>query len=222
MKRVELETIYKARKRPVGGLNDASIIDGEMLVNEYLITISSDISDKLLSPFGRTLADLDDPLLPYEYNVPYTPTGEVTAGSFVVGTAYTILTVGTTNFMLIGASANTIGVSFIATGRGSGTVTVTYSELEDCVLFRCIWPVRLDYSVTPAVYVDSKTFDQSNIPLIQRAIEDTMISFAVYNWMMDNNIPDWQRYELNHLNKYDNLRGLTTRRINLKRTYKLY
>lgn len=45
----------------------------------------------------------------------------VTAGSFVVGTEYTILSVETTDFTAIGASANTVGVVFIASGVGSGT-----------------------------------------------------------------------------------------------------
>ena len=45
----------------------------------------------------------------------------VTAGNFIIGVTYTINTVGTTNFTLIGASANTIGVTFTATGVGSGT-----------------------------------------------------------------------------------------------------
>lgn len=49
----------------------------------------------------------------------------VTAGSFVTGKAYTITTLGTTNFTLIGASANTVGVTFVATGAGSGTGTAT-------------------------------------------------------------------------------------------------
>jgi hypothetical protein len=52
-------------------------------------------------------------------------TTTVTAGSFVVGAVYTILTVGTTNFVSIGASASTVGVVFTATGVGSGTGTAT-------------------------------------------------------------------------------------------------
>lgn len=47
----------------------------------------------------------------------------VAAGSFVVGDAYTIATVGTTDYTLIGASANTVGVQFTATGAGTGTGT---------------------------------------------------------------------------------------------------
>ena len=49
--------------------------------------------------------------------------GKTTAGSFVSGATYTILTVGTTDFTAIGASSNTVGVEFIATGAGSGTGT---------------------------------------------------------------------------------------------------
>jgi hypothetical protein len=49
----------------------------------------------------------------------------VTAGSFVVGATYTILTVGTTTWTSIGAASNTVGVTFVATGVGSGTGTAT-------------------------------------------------------------------------------------------------
>ena len=54
-------------------------------------------------------------------------TATVSAGSFVVGSSYTIASVGTTSFTAIGASANTVGVTFTATGTGSGTGTATYS-----------------------------------------------------------------------------------------------
>lgn len=50
-------------------------------------------------------------------------TQSVAAGSFVVGTTYTILSVGTTNFTLIGAASNAVGVTFTATGVGVGTGT---------------------------------------------------------------------------------------------------
>lgn len=52
-----------------------------------------------------------------------TATTTVTAGSFVVGTIYTIVTVGTTNFTLIGASSSNVDVVFTATGVGTGTGT---------------------------------------------------------------------------------------------------
>lgn len=47
----------------------------------------------------------------------------VTAGSFVTGVRYVITTVGTTNFTLIGAASNTVGLEFTATGAGTGTGT---------------------------------------------------------------------------------------------------
>jgi hypothetical protein len=55
----------------------------------------------------------------------FSPPNTVTSGSFVVGKQYTIKTLGTTDFTLIGASANTVGVTFTATGTGLGTGTAT-------------------------------------------------------------------------------------------------
>ena len=49
----------------------------------------------------------------------------VTAGSFVVGTAYQILVPGNTDFTAIGAANNNAGTSFVATGAGSGTGTAS-------------------------------------------------------------------------------------------------
>lgn len=45
----------------------------------------------------------------------------VNAGSFVNGKQYTITEIGTTDFTLIGASENKVGVKFTSTGSGSGT-----------------------------------------------------------------------------------------------------
>jgi hypothetical protein len=48
-----------------------------------------------------------------------------TAGSFVVGRAYQITTLGSTVFTSIGATVNIVGTYFVATGTGSGTGTAT-------------------------------------------------------------------------------------------------
>jgi hypothetical protein len=54
------------------------------------------------------------------------PSGvSIPATSIVSGRTYTILTVGDTNFTLIGAASNTVGVVFVATAVGTGTGTVT-------------------------------------------------------------------------------------------------
>jgi len=47
----------------------------------------------------------------------------IPAGAFVVGTTYKILTIGTTDFTLVGAVSNTVGIDFVATGVGAGTGT---------------------------------------------------------------------------------------------------
>jgi hypothetical protein len=59
----------------------------------------------------------------------YESEAAVTAGAFVVGRRYKIVSVGSTNFTAIGASANTVGVVFTATGVGSGTGTARYPTL---------------------------------------------------------------------------------------------
>lgn len=56
-------------------------------------------------------------------------TTNVTAGSFVPGRTYVIVSPGSTDFTLIGAANNTIGTSFIATGVGSGTGTALQTYL---------------------------------------------------------------------------------------------
>ena len=53
------------------------------------------------------------------------------AGSFTVGQMYRIVSVGTTNFTAIGASANTVGVWFVATGVGSGSGTASSAQIAD-------------------------------------------------------------------------------------------
>jgi len=57
----------------------------------------------------------------------------IVAGSFVVDQLYEIITVGTTDYTLIGSADNTIGTEFTATGVGSGTGTasaIEYANLQ--------------------------------------------------------------------------------------------
>ena len=66
------------------------------------------------------------------------------AGAFTVGAQYKIVAVGSTDFTLIGASSNTIGVVFTATGVGTGSGTASI-----------VWVAFLgaaDVAVTPSVY----------------------------------------------------------------------
>jgi hypothetical protein len=56
------------------------------------------------------------------------PIYRLTAGSFVIGKTYTITSVGTTSFISVGAASDTVGVTFVATGVGSGTGTATDND----------------------------------------------------------------------------------------------
>jgi len=70
---------------------------------------------------STTIAALTSPSIRYGEFVRLTTTDN--AGTFIIGNPYTIQFVGTTNFVLIGAASNTVGVTFTATGIGSGTGT---------------------------------------------------------------------------------------------------
>ena len=50
---------------------------------------------------------------------------KVNAGSLVIGQQYTILVVGNTDWVSIGAASTTAGITFTATGAGSGTGIAT-------------------------------------------------------------------------------------------------
>jgi len=82
-----------------------------------------------------------------------------TAGYFVVGDTYTITTVGSTDFTLIGAASNTIGVSFTATGIGAGTGTaMSEPRVADSAgstrVVRCTRPP----SINIGVFVEVETW----------------------------------------------------------------
>ena len=56
-------------------------------------------------------------------DAPNSSPASVDATALVTGTVYQILTVGTSDFTLVGASANTVGTIFTATGTTTGTGT---------------------------------------------------------------------------------------------------
>ena len=62
-----------------------------------------------------------------------------TAGDFVIGSSYNIVTVGDTDFTLIGAATNTVGLTFTATGVGVGTGTASVETVP--------WILGTEYEV---------------------------------------------------------------------------
>lgn len=58
----------------------------------------------------------------------------VSAGAFVFGQPYKIASIGTTDFTLIGATANTIGLIFVAIGAGAGSGTAAVMTTVDATI----------------------------------------------------------------------------------------
>lgn len=90
-----------------------------------------------------------------------TSTGSITlatAGSFVVNTYYTIQSVGTTDFTLIGAASNAIGVIFKATGVGVGTGTAIsgFVEVLEKGLIVDVWGTTKGTATKCNVYIGTE------------------------------------------------------------------
>ena len=75
----------------------------------------------------ETLVAMADAATDLEYET----ANQTSAGSFVIGTQYKILTAGTTNFTLIGAANNNVGTTFTATGAGSGSGKAVAVAFDD-------------------------------------------------------------------------------------------
>lgn len=69
----------------------------------------------------------------------------VTAGSFAIGAEYRILTVGDTNFTLVGATDSNIGTVFTATNAGSGTGTA--STVGETVITAGSFVIGTEYKI---------------------------------------------------------------------------
>lgn len=79
--------------------------------------------------------------------------------------------------------------------------------LANCIVFRIILPDKFDSITTPS---------------IEKAIADTLVSYCVWQWLMDSNIQGWEKQEDEFNRNFEDLRSLLVRRVNLKRSYKLY
>lgn len=124
--------------RPWGDLTGGTVGALDELLSDYkLDAVGSIISATRTRPSGAATVSITEPTVvtQVDHNMTTDETvfmeakefpkqgATITAGSFVVGVAYEILTIGSTDFTLVGASANTVGLTFIATGAGVGTGT---------------------------------------------------------------------------------------------------
>lgn len=91
---------------------------------KFVVKTSADV---LLATYDNVPTSAVAPIANDASAIAYEQGYAVTAGSFVVGQTYQIASLGNTDFTLIGATSNTVGAFFIATGVGSGTGTAYLS-----------------------------------------------------------------------------------------------
>lgn len=96
--------------------------------------ILKDSNDVLIGTYDNIPSSAQPPAANDADSIMYEQGYTVSAGNFVVGKTYRILSLGNTNFTLIGATANIIGLHFIATGVGSGTGTAEISQTVETKL----------------------------------------------------------------------------------------
>jgi hypothetical protein len=105
------------------------------LANEIWLPVSGaykfvlkDTNDVLIATYDNIPSLPQPPIVNDASSISYEQGYAVTAGAFTVGVTYLITSVGTTNFVAIGAAANITGILFTATGVGSGTGVAQYSR----------------------------------------------------------------------------------------------
>ena len=110
----------------------------------------------------------------------FTVGGDMTSGTFVVGQSYTIKTVGTTDFMAIGASANTVGTVFTATavGTGTGTATIAATISESAVSNTAlVTTLQANATITAANIIVTSNADVSKLIFTKIDGEELNITF---------------------------------------------
>ena len=105
------------------------------LSNEIWLPVSGaykfvlkDTNDVLIATYDNIPTSPPPPIFNDASSISYEQGYTVTAGAFTVGASYRITSVGTTNFVAIGATTNATGILFTATGVGSGDGTAEYSR----------------------------------------------------------------------------------------------
>lgn len=110
----------------------------------------------------------------------------ITAPNLRAGINYTITSLGTTDFTLIGASANTVGISFVATGPGTGSGTASYTGIVQPAPVLRVWDGTEWISCTPYVYAntivsDTEPSTTDHLPGTLWWNSDTGLMYVLYN-----------------------------------------
>jgi len=152
--------------------NEAGYIVRQKGKTKYLVTgtttgltapcYTANVANAALTPNTfNILATLADASTKYveslsDYNSEVFP-AQVAAGSLVIGTVYTIYSVGTTNWTAVGAFANMTGITFTATAAGSGTGTAVLATVNPDVIasFNAAAVANADASLPPVVTISN-------------------------------------------------------------------
>lgn len=99
----------------------ANVANTALLPNTFTITATYANTS---TAYVQSLSDYNSEVFP----------ATVAASSLVAGTVYTIEFAGTTDWTAVGAFANMTGITFVATGAGSGTGTAVLSNIDPDVI----------------------------------------------------------------------------------------
>jgi hypothetical protein len=156
---------------PIGNFFNSNPIIADAsgrLSNEIWLPVSQaykfvlkDTNDVLIATYDN-IPTIPQPLIANDASsISYEQGYTVTAGAFTVGATYLITSVGTTNFVAIGAASNATGILFTATGVGSGTGTAEYSRTVETKLQEVV--SILDFGADPTGATDSTTAIQNAV-----------------------------------------------------------
>ena len=90
--------------------------------------VVEDANNVLIGTYDNVPSSAQPPIVNNASSISYEQGNSTTAGAFITGDTYLITSIGTTNFQLIGATSNTVGLLFTATGAGSGNGTAQLSR----------------------------------------------------------------------------------------------
>jgi len=144
--------------------------------------VVEDANNVLIGTYDNVPSSAQPPIVNDASSVAYEPGNIVNAGSFVIGTTYLITSLGNTNFQLIGATSNTVGLHFIATGVGSGTGTAEYSTTVQTALRNNLSISVKDYGAIG----DGITDDSAAI--VAASATGKYINFPQGNYLINTNI----------------------------------
>jgi hypothetical protein len=156
----------------VFALNEAGFIVRQKGKTKYLVTgttsgltapcYTANVANAALTPNTfNILATYSDASTKFvsslnDYNSEVFP-AQVAAASLVAGTVYTIYNAGNTNWTAVGAFANMTGITFVATGAGSGTGTAVLATVNPDVIasFNAAIAANANASLPPVVTISN-------------------------------------------------------------------